>query len=73
WSNIAYVSIGRGGGQRFFTSSSNILRDSTGLIDWDVMEDRNIEYPFFRIYDKYSRHKLPSYSSQVITDYFGIC
>jgi hypothetical protein len=47
WSNIAYVSIGRGGGQRFFTSSSNILRDSTGLIDWDVMEDRNIEYPFF--------------------------
>lgn len=47
WSNIAYLSIGRGGGQRFFNSSSNILRDSTGLIDWDLMEDRNVEYPFF--------------------------
>jgi len=47
WSNIVYTSIGRGGGQRFFNSSSQILRDSTGLIDWDLIEDRNIEYPFF--------------------------
>ncbi len=35
WSNMAYVSIGRGGGERFFNSSSNILFNEEGLVDWD--------------------------------------
>lgn len=38
-SNIAYVSIGRGGGTRL--SNSSILRDSTGLIDWDGIVESN--------------------------------
>ncbi|MDG1656959.1 MAG: TonB-dependent receptor [Crocinitomicaceae bacterium] len=37
WSNMAYVSIGRGGGQRFFNSGSNILYDEDGQIAWDTM------------------------------------
>jgi len=41
WSNIAYVSIGRGGGQRYFGSSSTIIRDDEGQIDWDVIEYNN--------------------------------
>jgi iron complex outermembrane receptor protein len=39
FSNIAYVSIGRGGGTRL--SNSSILRDSTGLIDWDGIVESN--------------------------------
>lgn len=35
WSNMAYVSIGRGGGQRYFNSSSTILYDEDGQVDWD--------------------------------------
>jgi hypothetical protein len=38
-SNIAYVSIGRGGGTRL--SNSSVLRDSTGLIDWDAIVQSN--------------------------------
>lgn len=41
WSNIAYLSIGRGGGQRYFNSSSSIVRDEDGLIDWDQIEYNN--------------------------------
>jgi hypothetical protein len=41
WSNIAYVSIGRGGGQRYFGSSSTIIRDEDGLIDWNQIEYNN--------------------------------
>lgn len=41
WSNMAYVSIGRGGGQRFFNSGSGIEYDSTGQIDWDQLEYNN--------------------------------
>ncbi len=41
WSNIAYVSIGRGGGQRYFGSSSTIIRDAEGQIDWDKIEYNN--------------------------------
>lgn len=36
-SNLAYVSIGRGGGQRYFNSSSTILYDENGQIDWDTI------------------------------------
>lgn len=37
WSNIAYMSIGRGGGERYFNSGSTITFDSTGLVDWDAI------------------------------------
>lgn len=37
WSNLAYMSIGRGGGERFFNSSSDILFDENGQVDWDTM------------------------------------
>lgn len=37
WSNMAYMSIGRGGGERFFNSSSDILYDENGQVDWDTM------------------------------------
>lgn len=35
WSNMAYVSIGNGGGERYFNSSSTIIYDEDGLVDWD--------------------------------------
>jgi hypothetical protein len=38
-SNIAYVSVGRGGGTRL--SNSAVLRDSTNLIDWDQIVHEN--------------------------------
>lgn len=41
WSNIAYVSIGRGGGQRYYGSSSTILRDDDGQIAWNEIEYNN--------------------------------
>lgn len=37
WSNLAYLSIGRGGGERYFNSSSTIIRDENGQIDWDTI------------------------------------
>jgi hypothetical protein len=39
-SNLAYVSIGRGGGTSIYNSSA-LLRDSNNLIDWDLMEQYN--------------------------------
>ena len=41
WSNIAYVSIGRGGGQRYYGSSTAILRDENGQVDWDTIAYNN--------------------------------
>lgn len=41
WSNMAYVSIGRGGGQRYANSSSTIIYDSTNQIDWDQIVYNN--------------------------------
>ncbi|MCH2224007.1 MAG: TonB-dependent receptor [Crocinitomicaceae bacterium] len=41
WSNMAYVSIGRGGGQRFFNSASSIEYDSNGQIDWNQLVYNN--------------------------------
>ena len=41
WSNIAYVSIGRGGGQRYYGSSTSIARDESGQVDWDQIEYNN--------------------------------
>mgnify|MGYP003667167896 FL=1 len=41
WSNIAYLSIGRGGGQRYYGSSSTIIRDSVGQIAWNEIEYNN--------------------------------
>jgi hypothetical protein len=39
-SNIAYVSVGRGGGTSIFNSSA-LLRDSSGLINWDLVIKEN--------------------------------
>ena len=41
WSNIAYVSIGRGGGQRYFNSSSTLIEDDDGQVDWDQIVYNN--------------------------------
>lgn len=41
WSNLAYVSIGRGGGIRYNNSFSGIARDEEGLIDWDQIKYNN--------------------------------
>jgi hypothetical protein len=38
-SNLMYMSIGRGGGTAML--NSGILRDSTGLINWDLIEQEN--------------------------------
>lgn len=35
WSNMAYVSIGRGGGEKYYNSASTILYNEEGLVDWD--------------------------------------
>ena len=40
-SNMVYVSIGRGGGQRYFNSSSTLVADEEGLIDWDQIIQNN--------------------------------
>ena len=45
-SNLAYVSIGRGGGTALYNSSA-ILRDSNQLIDWDTMVYFNQYNPLF--------------------------
>jgi len=39
-SNLLYVSIGRGGGTNML-NTEGILRDSTGLINWDLIEQEN--------------------------------
>jgi hypothetical protein len=39
-SNLLYMSIGRGGGTAML-NTSGILRDSTGLINWDLIEQEN--------------------------------
>lgn len=41
WSNTAYLSVGRGGGQRYFNSSSTIIQDSLGQVDWDQIVENN--------------------------------
>jgi len=41
WSNSAYISIGRGGGQRYYGSSSTIIRDSAGQVAWNDIEYNN--------------------------------
>ena len=46
-SNLAYMSIGRGGGTRI-KNSSGILSDTTdGTINWDAMIRSNQQYDFF--------------------------
>lgn len=40
WSNLAYVSIGRGGGQRIYNSGS-IIRDENNQIAWNEIEYAN--------------------------------
>ncbi|NDB35633.1 MAG: hypothetical protein EB023_09910, partial [Flavobacteriia bacterium] len=45
-SNLAYASIGRGGGTSVYNSSA-IIRDSNMLIDWDQMVETNQVNPIF--------------------------
>lgn len=45
-SNLAYASIGRGGGTSVFNSSA-IIRDSNMQIDWDQMVETNQVNPIF--------------------------
>ncbi|MCR9173917.1 MAG: TonB-dependent receptor [bacterium] len=40
-SNMVYTSIGRGGGQRYFNSSSSIITDENGQVDWDQIVQNN--------------------------------
>ena len=40
WSNMAYMSIGRGGGERL-RNSGGIIRDENGLVDWDEIIRNN--------------------------------
>ncbi len=44
-SNIAYMSIGRGGGTRLL--NDNGIFDSTGHVDWDMIVQNNQQYEFF--------------------------
>jgi iron complex outermembrane receptor protein len=46
WTNTAYMSIGRGGGERAFNSSS-ITYNSDNTIDWDQIIRNNQEIEFF--------------------------
>lgn len=46
WSNIAYVSIGRGGGQRARNASA-LIRDDQGYIDWDSIYTANQQISLF--------------------------
>lgn len=48
-SNLAYMSIGRGGGTRIKNSSGIISDTTNGTIDWDAMIKSNQEYQFFGI------------------------
>lgn len=40
WSNMAYLSIGRGGGERL-RNSGGIIRDDNGHVDWDAITRSN--------------------------------
>lgn len=46
-SNLAYVSVGRGGGTRVMNSSGVKYNTEDGTIDWDQMIRNNQEYNFF--------------------------
>jgi hypothetical protein len=70
WSNMSYVSIGNGGGERYFNSSSTIIYDQEGLVDWDQIIYNNqyktlfgTVYPTIdNLYDSVQRK-----SSQIMT------
>lgn len=47
WSNMAYVSIGRGGGQRFFNSSSSLIYGDDEQIDWNQIYNNNRQFVLF--------------------------
>jgi iron complex outermembrane receptor protein len=70
WSNLAYVSIGRGGGIRYYNSSAGIIRDSEGLVDWDRIKYNNQNKTLFG--STYSTsdplyHPTDFKSSQILT------
>lgn len=70
WTNLAYMSIGRGGGIRYNGSSSTIKRDSNGLIDWDAIEYNNQNKTLFgNVYSTADPYYHPTLlkSSQILT------
>lgn len=40
-SNMVYTSIGRGGREQYFNSSSTLIADDEGLVDWDQIVENN--------------------------------
>ena len=70
WSNMAYVSIGRGGGQRYFGSSSTITRDEEGQINWDqIIRDNQFYKNFGQYYSTVENKYDPNLfkSSQILS------
>lgn len=49
WTNTAYVSIGRGGGERARNSGGLIYKEEDGTIDWDKIIRNNQEIEFFGV------------------------
>ncbi|MDP5011550.1 MAG: TonB-dependent receptor [Crocinitomicaceae bacterium] len=69
WSNMAYVSIGRGGGERYYNSSSTILYDEEGLVDWDqIIYNNRYKTLFGNTYSTvdYAYDSIKRKSSQVL-------
>jgi len=69
WSNMAYMSIGRGGGERL-RNSGGIIRDENGHVDWDAIVRSNQVVTLFgeefpSIDEAY--HPTQLKSSQVLT------
>lgn len=68
-SNMAYVSIGRGGGERYYNSSSTILYNAEGLVDWDqIIYNNKYKTLFGTIYPTtdFAYDSIKRKSSQVL-------
>lgn len=69
WSNMAYMSIGRGGGERL-RNSGGIIRDENGLVDWDeIIRNNQVKTLFGQEYPSTDPAYHPDLlkSSQVLT------
>jgi len=69
WSNMAYMSIGRGGGERL-RNSGGIIRDDEGHVDWDeIIRNNQVKTLFGQEYPSTDPAYHPTLlkSSQVLT------
>jgi hypothetical protein len=69
WSNMAYMSIGRGGGERL-RNSGGIIRDENGHVDWDeIIQSNQVKTLFGQEYPSTDPAYHPTLlkSSQVVT------